>query len=93
MTACPNCKYGLWTNGLELFFFATTRSRFDVKFKPIGDWPMGDESIGTRDVEREAPTCRPRDVAHGFSALSQLHPRQRGHAQDAVLPAGPILIS
>jgi type I restriction enzyme M protein len=50
MTACPGCRYGLWTNGLEFFFFATERTRFDVKFKPIGDWPMGDESIGTRDV-------------------------------------------
>jgi type I restriction enzyme M protein len=54
MTACPGCKYGLWTNGLEFFFFATTRTRFDVKFNPVGDWPMGDESIGTRDVASHA---------------------------------------
>jgi len=54
MTELPDCKYGLWTNGLEFFFFATTRTRFDVKFKPIGDWPMGDESIGTRDVVSHA---------------------------------------
>lgn len=58
MTACPNCKYGLWTNGLEFFFFATTRTRFDVKFKPIGDWPMGDESIGTREVASHAKLRR-----------------------------------
>lgn len=54
MTELADCKYGLWTNGLEFFFFATTRTRFDVKFKPIGDWPMGDESIGTRDVVSHA---------------------------------------
>jgi type I restriction enzyme M protein len=54
MTACVGCKYGLWTNGLEMFFFATTRTRFDVKFTPIGDWPMADESIGTRDVVSHA---------------------------------------
>ena len=54
MTELPNCKYGLWTNGLEFFYFSTTRTRFDVKFKPIGDWPMGDESIGTRDVVSHA---------------------------------------
>lgn len=54
MTDLPNCKYGLWTNGLEFFFFMTMRTRFDVKFKPIGDWPMGDESIGTRDVVSHA---------------------------------------
>jgi type I restriction enzyme M protein len=58
MTACPNCKYGLWTNGLELFFFATTRSRFDVTFTAISDWPMGDESIGTRDVASNAKLRR-----------------------------------
>jgi type I restriction enzyme M protein len=54
MTACENCRYGLWTNGLELFFFQTTRTRFDVKFRPIGDWPLADESIGTRDVASHA---------------------------------------
>ena len=54
MTELSNCKYGLWTNGLEFFYFTTTRTRFDVKFTPIGDWPMGDESIGTRDVVSNA---------------------------------------
>lgn len=54
MTACENCKYGLWTNGLEFFFFRAERTRFDVKFKPIGDWPLYDESIGTRDVVSHA---------------------------------------
>ncbi len=58
MTVCANCKYGLWTNGLEMFFFQTVRSRFDVKFKPIGDWPMGDESVGTRDVASHAKLRR-----------------------------------
>jgi type I restriction enzyme M protein len=58
MTACENCKYGLWTNGLEMFFFHAVRTRFDVKFKPIGDWPMGDESIGTRDVASHAKLRR-----------------------------------
>lgn len=54
MTELQNCKYGLWTNGLEFFFFEILRTRFDVKFKPIGDWPMGDESLGTRDVASNA---------------------------------------
>lgn len=54
MAACENCKYGLWTNGLEFFFFRVERTRFDVKFKPIGDWPLSDESIGTRDVASHA---------------------------------------
>jgi len=54
MAACENCKYGLWTNGLEFFFFRVDRTRFDAKFIPIGDWPMSDESIGTRDVASHA---------------------------------------
>lgn len=43
------CKYGLWTNGLEFFFFQKEFSRFDPSFKPIGDWPLGDETIGTNE--------------------------------------------
>jgi type I restriction enzyme M protein len=58
MTACEDCKYGLWTNGFEFFFFRVERTRFDVKFKPIGDWPLSDESIGTRDVASHAKLRR-----------------------------------
>lgn len=54
MTACANCKYGLWTNGLEFFFFQVIRSRFDLRFEPIGDWPLADDSIGTREVASHA---------------------------------------
>lgn len=50
MAEVESCKYGLWTNGLEFFFFQKEVTRFDTKFKPIGDWPMGDESIGTREA-------------------------------------------
>ena len=54
MAEAENCAYGLWTNGLEFFFFRREKSRFDVKFEPIGDWPMADESLGTRDVVSNA---------------------------------------
>lgn len=50
MADVESCQYGLWTNGLEFFFFKKEVTRFDVKFKPIGDWPMGDDTIGTREV-------------------------------------------
>jgi type I restriction enzyme M protein len=50
MASVESCKYGLWTNGLEFFFFQKEITRFDTKFKPIGDWPMGDDTIGTREV-------------------------------------------
>lgn len=54
MAEAEHCAYGLWTNGLEFFFFRREKTRFDVKFEPIGDWPMADESLGTRDVVSNA---------------------------------------
>ncbi len=50
MGAAEDCEYGLWTNGLEFFFFKKETSRFAVECKPIGDWPMGDDSMGSQDV-------------------------------------------
>lgn len=45
MAEVATCDYGLWTNGLEFFFFKKELTRFDTKFKPIGDWPMGDDTF------------------------------------------------
>lgn len=45
-----SCQYGLWTNGLEFFFLKKKATKFQIDAEPIGDWPPGDESIGTRDV-------------------------------------------
>ena len=50
MAEVESCQFGLWTNGLEFFFFKKEVTRFDIKFKPIGDWPMGDDTIGTREA-------------------------------------------
>lgn len=50
MAEVLSCDYGLWTNGLEFFYFKKEVTRFDTKFKPIGDWPMGDDTIGTREA-------------------------------------------
>ncbi|MEZ4389051.1 MAG: N-6 DNA methylase, partial [Candidatus Krumholzibacteriia bacterium] len=55
---CEECEYGLWTNGLEFFFVRKKKSKFQVDAEPIGDWPMGDESIGTRDVVSHAKSRR-----------------------------------
>jgi type I restriction enzyme M protein len=49
-------QYGLWTNGLEFFFIAKEQKRFEIKFNPIGDWPMAEESVGTKDVLSDAHT-------------------------------------
>lgn len=54
MTEVPECKWGLWTNGLDIFYVEKEQTRFDVKFKPIGYWPLADESQGTADIVSSA---------------------------------------
>lgn len=54
MADAAGCVWGLWTNGLELFFFEKEVTRFDVKFHPRADWPMGDETLGSRTVHSHA---------------------------------------
>lgn len=49
-------QYGLWTNGLEFFFIEKEKKRFETKCTPIGDWPMAEESVGTKDVISDAHT-------------------------------------
>jgi type I restriction enzyme M protein len=44
------CRWGLWTNGLDFFFFEKERARFDTRFHPRGDWPMADGTLGSRSV-------------------------------------------
>lgn len=48
------CQWGLWTNGIEFFFVEKQESRFDTEFKAVGDWPLADETLGTRDVASNA---------------------------------------
>lgn len=50
MEAVDSCQYGLWTNGLELFFLEKIKSRFGSDFEQVGDWPPSGDSIGTREV-------------------------------------------
>jgi type I restriction enzyme M protein len=52
------CHYGLWTNGLEFFYLEKKVTRFQIGFEPIGDWPLAEESVGTRDVVSHAKTRR-----------------------------------
>jgi type I restriction enzyme M protein len=49
-------QYGLWTNGLEFFFLEKEQTRFETKCNPIGDWPIAEESVGTKDVVSDAHT-------------------------------------
>lgn len=49
-------RYGLWTNGLDFFFVEKEQKRFETICNPIGDWPMAEESVGTKDVISDAHT-------------------------------------
>jgi type I restriction enzyme M protein len=54
----PSCRFGLWTNGLDFFYLERddTSSRFETRFNPIGDWPIAEESAGTKEVYSDAHT-------------------------------------
>ena len=52
------CRWGLWTNGLDFFFFEKETTKFDVKFHPRGDWPMADGTLGSRTVASTAQLRR-----------------------------------
>jgi type I restriction enzyme M protein len=54
MTAVPTCQYGLWTNSLDMFFLRKEITRFDTLFEPRADWPLADESQGSRSVVSDA---------------------------------------
>ncbi|MFA0223251.1 restriction endonuclease subunit M [Vibrio splendidus] len=54
MRELPNCDWGLWTNGIEFFYVQKIETRFDTEFNPVGDWPLGDDSVGSRDVYSDA---------------------------------------
>lgn len=56
MEALESVQYGLWTNGLEFFFVEKEQKRFETRFNPIGDWPLADESVGTKEVISDAHT-------------------------------------
>lgn len=56
LQSVESCQYGLWTNGLEFFFLEKEQKRFETKCNPIGDWPMAEESMGTKDVVSDART-------------------------------------
>jgi len=53
MEEVETCQYGLWTNGLDLFYLKREQTRFDIRLEPIADWPMAGESEKPHD-----PTTR-----------------------------------
>lgn len=50
MELLPAVTLGMWTNGQEEFLFQVERTRFEVRAKPLGVWPVPGEA--TSDLER-----------------------------------------
>lgn len=46
----PGTSLGMWTNGQEEFLFQVERTRFEVRPKPLGVWPVPGER--TTDLDR-----------------------------------------
>ena len=46
----PGATLGMWTNGQEEFLFQVERTRFEVRPKPLGVWPVPGER--TSDLDR-----------------------------------------
>jgi type I restriction enzyme M protein len=43
--ATPQVEYGMWTNGIDVFFLHKSVGRLGAKFEPLASWPLADESI------------------------------------------------
>ena len=50
MQDIESITFGLWTNGLDFFYIQKEQTRFETVCVPISDWPMAEESLGTKDV-------------------------------------------
>lgn len=55
MIACPNARFGCWTNGTETVYFQKKRQKFDTEIFPVNDFPRkgeDDSAIFTTDRSR-----------------------------------------
>lgn len=81
----PQVNYGLWTNGLDLFFLHKEINRWGPVYEPCVDWPQADETLAAA-VSPPTPGCgaakracsRPRFVAvTTTSTATRVYPRMR----------------
>jgi len=49
MEVLPSVSLGMWNNGQEEFLFRVERTRFEVRFKPLGVWPAPGEHTSDLD--------------------------------------------
>lgn len=46
----PQLQYGMWTNGLDIFYLYKEPNRFGARFDELAYWPKADEEIGSATV-------------------------------------------
>lgn len=54
----PDRKYGMWTDGIDLFFLEKHSGRFGATFASIADWPQADETVESRNGSSRAALRR-----------------------------------
>lgn len=54
----PDRKYGMWTDGIDLFFLEKLAGRFGATYVSIADWPQADETVESRSGSSRAALRR-----------------------------------
>jgi type I restriction enzyme M protein len=68
----PGATLGMWTNGQEEFLFRVERTRFEVRAKPLGVWPVPGEA--TSDIDHTGGVLQVAADAEGLEeALLRAH--------------------
>jgi type I restriction enzyme M protein len=72
MELIPGATLGMWTNGQEEFLFQVERTRFEVRAKPLGVWPVPGEA--TSDLDKTGGIIQVAADAEGLEdALLRAH--------------------
>ncbi|MFK3729932.1 MULTISPECIES: methylation-associated defense system DNA methyltransferase MAD2 [unclassified Streptomyces] len=69
----PQIRYGLWTNGLDLFFLRKEVTRMGAQFEPRSDWPMADDSALSRSLAGTLATLRRGEAGKLKTAFRRCH--------------------
>lgn len=68
----PGASLGMWTNGQEEFFLQVERTRFEIRPKPLGVWPVPGEA--TSDLDKTGGVIQVAADAEGLEeALLRAH--------------------
>ncbi|MCX4687090.1 N-6 DNA methylase [Kitasatospora purpeofusca] len=69
----PQISYGLWTNGLDLFFLRKEVTRMGARFEPRSDWPMSEDTEPSRSVAGTLATLRRGEAGKLQTAFRRCH--------------------